>query len=231
MARQPRIDVAGVAQHLIQRGVDRSACFAADEDRRFYLSALQKVAIKHNCQIHAYVLMTNHVHLLVTGGQPGCSSTMMQALGRRYVQYFNNRYSRTGTLWEGRFKSSLVDSESYLLTCYRYIELNPVRAHMVPRAEDYPWSSARANAFGKPDPIVSPHAVFLELGKDPGSRLSSYQALLCNSLSESEVLNIRAHINQGKVLGTKRFQKRIEELVGQSVGLKPRGRPKNEGEN
>lgn len=164
--------------------------------------------------------------MLVTGGRLGCISAMMQALGRRYVRYFNDRHQRTGTLWEGRFKSSLVDSESYLLRCYRYIELNPVRAHMVARAEDYAWSSASANAFGKPDRVVSPHPVYSNLGKDRSSRLRSYRALLSEPVVANENANIRAHINQGKVLGSARFQQQIEELVGRSVGLKPKGRPK-----
>lgn len=215
-----------MAQHIIQRGVNRSVCFAADEDRRFYLAALQKVANQNDCRVHAYVLMSNHVHMLVTGAQLGCISAMMQGLGRRYVQYFNHRYDRTGTLWEGRFKSSLVDSERYLLHCYRYIELNPVRAHMAPRAEDYLWSSANANALGKPDPIVSPHPVFMNLSKDRRSRSTKYRALLGEPMSYKEVSNIRAHLNQGKVLGSTRFQRQIEELVGRSVGLKPKGRPK-----
>lgn len=226
MARQPRIDVAGMPQHLIQRGVDSAVCFAADEDRLFYLYTLQKIAKENDCQVHAYVLMTNHVHMLVTGGQLGCISTMMQGLGRRYVQYFNNRYDRSGTLWEGRFKSSLVDSENYLLSCYRYIESNPVRAYMVARAEDYSWSSANANAFGRPDPVVKPHPVFLALGKDRSSRLSSYRALLCEPVTENEISNIRAHLNQEKALGSTRFQQQIEELLCRSVGLKPKGRPK-----
>lgn len=170
--------------------------------------------------------MTNHVHMLVTGEQLGCISKMMQALGRCYVQYFNNRYHRTGTLWEGRFRSSLVDSESYLLRCYRYIELNPVRARMVHRAEDYSWSSANANACGKPDPVVSPHSVFLNLGKDRQSRSRNYRALLCEPVTAKEIGDIRAHVNQGKVLGSTRFQRQIEELVDRSVGLKPKGRPK-----
>ena len=225
MARQPRIDLVGMAQHLIQRGVDRTVCFATDDYRRFYLTMLQKMAEENDCQVHAYVLMTNHVHMLVTGGQLGCISTMMQGLGRRYVQYFNNQYRRTGTLWEGRFKSNLVDAENYLLCCYRYIELNPVRAHMVTRAQDYPWSSVHANAFGKPDPVVSPHAVFLDLGKERSSRLGCYRVLLCEPILENEISNIRAHINQGKALGSTRFQRQIEELVGRSVGLKPKGRP------
>jgi putative transposase len=229
IVRHPRIDVAGIAQHVIQRGVDRSVCFADDEDRRLYLSILRDVASQSDCQIHAYVLMTNHVHMLVTGEQLGSISTMMQGLGRRYVQYFNSRYHRTGTLWEGRFKSSLVDSENYILRCYRYIELNPVRAQMVLRAEDYKWSSANANAFGKPDPVVSPHPAFLNFEKDHSSRLRNYQALLCELVSEHEISKIRAHINQGKVLGSKRFQQEIEELVGRSVGLKLKGRPKKGG--
>ena len=188
IARQPRIDVEGVAQHVIQRGVDRSVCFVDDEDRRTYLTALKKVTDENECQVHAYVLMTNHVHLLVTGGQLGCTSRMMQALGRRYVQYFNRRYHRTGTLWEGRFRSSLVDSDTYLLRCYRYIELNPVRAQMVPRAEDYSWSSANVNAFGIPDPVVSPHCVFLNLGKDRRSRSRKYRALLYEPVTENRNL-------------------------------------------
>ncbi len=163
--------------------------------------------------------------MLVTGGQPGCISSMMQGLGRRYVQYFNSRYHRTGTLWEGRFKSSLVDSENYILRCYRYIEQNPVRALMVLCAEDYRWSSVNANAFGKPDPVVSPHLVYLDLGKDRSSRQRNYQTLLCDSITEHEISKIRAHINQGKVLGSTSFQQEIKELVGRSVGLKPKGRP------
>lgn len=131
MARLPRFDVPGVAQHVVQRGNDRLPCFAADLDYVRYLQDLRDVARENRCAIHAYVLMTNHVHLLVTPTTAGAVGRMMQALGRRYVSYFNGQYHRTGTLWEGRYKSCLVDSEDYVLRCYRYIELNPLRARMV----------------------------------------------------------------------------------------------------
>ena len=146
MARQPRIDLKGVPQHLIQRGNNRLACFFDDNDRYRYLEWLAVAAAKYGGAVHAYVLMTNHVHLLATGHEKGALGRMMQSLGRRYVRYVNSRYRRSGTLWEGRYKSSLVDSDQYLLTCYRYIELNPVRAFLVTTPGDYRWSSFNCNA-------------------------------------------------------------------------------------
>jgi len=128
MPRPPRLELPGVPLHVIQRGNNRAACFFGEVDRRFYLQCLAKSAARTDCAIHAYVLMTNHVHLLVTPGAPGSAAAMLQDIGRRYVRVINTIHGRTGTLWEGRFKSSLVDTERYLLTCHRYIELNPVRA-------------------------------------------------------------------------------------------------------
>ena len=151
---------------------------------------------------------------------------MMQCLGRRYVQYFNKRYQRTGTLWEGRFKSSLVDSDGYLLRCYVYIELNPVRANLVTNAEAYLWSSVGANAYGKPSPLVVPHPNYTHLGKNKRQRLRAYQTLLHQEISEKQLSSIRAHINQGKVLGTPDFQRQIENLLSRRVGLSRVGRPK-----
>lgn len=170
--------------------------------------------------------MTNHVHLLVTGDKNGSISSMMQDLGRRYVQRFNKKYHRTGTLWEGRFRSSLVDSEHYVLRCYRYIELNPVRAKMVFSACEYLWSSVQANGYLHPDPIVEPHATYQRLGGDEKARALSYRALLNEEIDEQETHSIRAHLNQGKVLGSPRFQQQIAELTGRSVDLKPIGRPR-----
>lgn len=146
MARRPRLYIPGVAHHVIQRGNNREACFYEEADYTKYLSHLKEVAEQFSVAIHAFVLMTNHVHLLVTPNDERALGKMMQALGRRYVQYFNLKYFRTGTLWEGRYKSTLVESERYLLTVYRYIELNPVRAYMVSHASEYPWSSYRFNA-------------------------------------------------------------------------------------
>ena len=151
MARLPRLDVPGVPQHVIQRGVNRSACFKGNGDHEFYLADLRESCLGHGCDLHAYVLMTNHVHLLVSSHVKGALSAMMQCLGRRYVGEFNRRHGRTGTLWEGRFKSSLIDSERYLLSCYRYIEMNPVRAGMATRAWNYRWSSVHANGLGRHD--------------------------------------------------------------------------------
>ncbi|MDY6994076.1 MAG: transposase [Pseudomonadota bacterium] len=131
MARKPRINLPGIPQHVIQRGHNREPCFYAEEDYSTYLEFLQLTSERTGCQIHAYVLMTNHVHLLVTPTRDYGIPAMMQALGKRYVQYINSSYRRSGTLWEGRYKASLIDSQSYLLTCMRYIELNPVRANMV----------------------------------------------------------------------------------------------------
>lgn len=154
MPRPPRPDLAGVPQHVIQRGNDRQACFFHEDDRLTYLTLLREAALRHGCDVHAYVLMTNHVHLLVTPVEKGAVSRMMQTLGRNYVTHVNARYRRTGTLWEGRYKSCLVDSEDYVLACYRYIELNPVRAGMVETPSEYQWSSHRCNASDEPNPLV-----------------------------------------------------------------------------
>jgi putative transposase len=149
MARKPRIALAGYAQHVVQRGNNRQATFFAEADYRYYLDCLAEASAKYDCALHAYVLMTNHVHLLVTPNQTDGIARMMQSVGRRYVQYVNYCNKRSGTLWEGRYKASLVQSERYLLVCSRYIELNPVRAGMVTRPEAYRWSSYRANALGE----------------------------------------------------------------------------------
>ena len=183
MARLPRFDLPGIAQHVIQRGNDRQPCFAAEEDYLHYLQELDEAAMRFGCAIHAYVLMTNHVHLLVTPVETGAVSRMMQALGRRYVACFNARYRRTGMLWEGRFKAGLVDSEDYVLTCYRYIELNPVRAGMVATAGQYRWSSHAHNAHGACDPRITPHPSYLDLGEGELGR-AAYRALFDETIEE-----------------------------------------------
>jgi putative transposase len=228
MARLPRLDLPQVPQHIVQRGNDRQPCFVADEDYLSYRSDLADAAALCGCAIHAYVLMTNHVHLLVTGAERGAVSHMMQRLGRRYVACFNARYGRTGTLWEGRFKTSLIDSQRYLLTCYRYIELNPVRAAMVVSPAEYPWSSYRHNAQGEPDPLVTPHTQYLQLGPDPATRQATYRGLFADALGEDELANIRAHVQQQKALGTSRFQAEVEALLARKVMVRPRGRPRLE---
>jgi putative transposase len=157
MARRARLSVPGIPWHIIQRGNNRSACFFSDADYTIYLRHLAELATKFECAIHSYVLMTNHVHLLLTPQNEDSAALLMKNLGQRYVQYINRTYRRSGTLWEGRFRSCLVQSESYLLACYRYIELNPVRENMVRHPREYRWSSYRSNAEGKTDALIAPH--------------------------------------------------------------------------
>jgi putative transposase len=225
MARQPRIDLPGIAQHIIQRGNNRTACFFSDDDHRHYLEWLSLAAEKYGGSVHAYVLMTNHVHLLATGAEVGALGRMMQSLGRRYVRYVNSSYRRSGTLWEGRYKSGLIDSDRYLLTCYRYIELNPVRAGIVKLPGEYRWSSFNLNANGIKDDVITPHATYLSLGKSDAARLSAYRRLFRNVIDNDDIQTIRDHVNQGKVLGSEAFKNRIEAILNRRVRLARPGRP------
>lgn len=226
MPRQPRPDIPGIAQHIVQRGNDRLPCFFTEVDYRRYLINLREVALKHDCAVHAYVLMTNHVHLLVTPKAAGNVSRMMQSLGRRYVSYINTTYHRTGTLWEGRYKACLVDSERYVLTCHRYIELNPVRAAMAATPEAYRWSSYHHNALGSDDAMLTPHPEYLALGINIERRKNAYRALFQDAISDERLAEIRAYLQQQRVLGTPRFQTHIEAMLGRRVTLQPRGRPR-----
>lgn len=228
MARLPRLDLPGIPQHIVQRGNDRQPCFADNADFLRYRQELGEAAFKHGCALHAYVLMTNHVHLLVTPAEPGAASRMMQAIGRRYVASFNARYRRTGTLWEGRFKSALVDSERYVLACYRYIEHNPVRAAMVTAPGDYRWSSHDHNAHGVHDPRITPHPAYLALAHDHVARQAAYRRLF-EAVPPPEVAEgLRLHTQQQKPWGTEKFRQQIETLANRSVEVRPRGRPRSE---
>lgn len=226
MARLPRLDLPGVVQHIIQRGNDRQACFADDADYLHYRQELGEAALKHGCALHAYVLMTNHVHLLLTPGEAGAASRMMQAIGRRYVGGFNARYGRTGTLWEGRFKAALVDNERYLLTCYRYIELNPVRAGMVVHPGEYRWSSHHCNANGVDEARITPHPCYLALGVHPTDRREAYCSLFNEALSSEDTDALRAHTQQQRAWGSDRFRAQVEALTQRAATLRPRGRPR-----
>lgn len=224
MARLPRFDLAGIPQHIVQRGNDRQPCFAACVDYLQYLKELRESSVRHGCAIHAYVLMTNHVHLLATPVEVGAVSRMMQAIGRRYVGGFNARYRRTGTLWEGRFKAALVDSERYVLACYRYIELNPVRAGMAACPAEYRWSSHPFNALATSDPVVTLHRDYLRLGDDTSSRLAAYRTLFQqHDATDDDAL--RRHTQQQKVWGSDRFRLEIEALTQRAAHVRPRGRP------
>lgn len=201
MARLPRLYLPDVPQHIIQRGINRQACFISDKDFAAYAYWLDQSARRYQVAVHAWVFMTNHVHLLATPQTEQGVSRMMQATGRHYVRYFNHTYGRTGTLWEGRFKSCLVDAEDYLLACHRYIELNPVRAGMVAVPEDYSWSSYKANGFGKRMRLWTPHRVYLDLGATIRERATAYRELFAGHIDERLVRQIRKATNRGMVLG------------------------------
>lgn len=170
--------------------------------------------------------MTNHVHLLMTPPEPQAVSQLMISLGRRYVQYVNRTYRRTGTLWDSRYKSSLVQADTYLLLCQRYIELNPVRAAMVDDPAHYRWSSYRANGLGQPDPLLTSHPLYVELGRDEADRLATYRALFRTELDADAISDIRLALNQGQPLGGSRFVDSIERATGQRREVRPRGRPR-----
>jgi putative transposase len=223
MARLPRLIIPGQPQHVIVRGNNRSEIFCADADYRFYLEKLLLACDKHVCEIHAYVLMTNHVHLLITPQDEQGLGKTLQMLGRYYVQYYNYSYRRTGTLWEGRYKATLIDSEAYLLTCMRYIELNPVRAGMVAHPSDYPWSSYRCNALGQPDELVKPHPEYLRLGKTDEARQAAYRQLFKHRLAESSLAEIREATNKAWVLGSDRFKQRIQKQLERRVQPSAKG--------
>ena len=223
MARLPRFVIPGQPQHVIQRGNNRSVIFVGDEDYQYYLARLKEACKKHQCDIHAYVLMTNHVHLLITPHTENGISKVMQTLGRYYVQYFNDQYRRTGTLWEGRYKATLLDSEQYLLVCSRYIELNPVRANMVKQPEEYPWSSYHANALGKEDSLLVRHEVYQAFGKDVEERCSHYRALFKYHINEKQLDEIRQATNKAWVLGNDKFRSQIERLTKRQATPKPKG--------
>lgn len=227
MARLPRLCPPGFSQHVIQRGNNRSICFASEQDFAAYANWLKEYSQKFHVSIHAWVFMTNHVHLLVTPTINNGLSEMMQALGRRYVQYFNYQHDRSGTLWEGRFRSNVVQSESYLLQCYRYIELNPVRAGMVDDPSEYHWSSYRCNAFGIKSELCTPHEEYLKLGRRKEvKRLAAYRTLFKAHIGGELLEQIRGSVNKGLVLGNDRFKNEVAMLSGQRTRPAKMGRPK-----
>jgi len=222
MPRLPRFVLVGHPQHVIVRGNNREPIFYADEDYQFYLEKLLKACNKHNCDIHAYVLMTNHVHLLITPHKKDGISKVIQMLGRYYVQYFNHTYQRTGALWEGRYKATLIDSEQYALSCYRYIELNPVRADMVEHPAEYPWSSYRCNALNEKNELVVGHELYKRLGKLVKERCEAYRALFNVEVQQKTIEEIREATNKSWVLGSEYFKEKIADKINRPMN--PRGR-------
>jgi len=194
--------------------VNRVACFRADADYLVYLSHLRSLSAKRGCTVHAYCLMTNHVHLLLTPSTEESCTELMRDLGRRYVPYFNRRHERTGTLWEGRFRSCLAESARYVLACYRYIELNPVRADMVNHPSDYSWSSHAVNSGERPDAFISPHPEFVALAADTNRRHASYRDLFENEIEEPLLAAIRDATNSGYPLASDTFKNTVLAPLG-----------------
>ena len=213
----------GVAVHVIQRGNNRAACFLNDQDRAFYLFHLARFLPRAACHLHAYCLMTNHVHLLLTSDRVDGCAVLMKSIGQLYSQYFNKTHERCGSLWAGRFKSCLVQSEAYVLACYRYIELNPVRAGLMLRADEYAWSSYRFNAKGVAAGFVTPHAEYLRLGRTAGERQAAYRDLF-GLVQPDELEEIRSATNSGYVLGSASFRARMAQAIGRRVDKGSPGR-------
>lgn len=229
MARLPRYVIPNQPQHIIQRGNNRQVIFVADADYQFFRDALVDAATKHGLAIHAYVWMTNHIHLLATPQSEDSIAKVFQSVGRKYVQYFNITYKRSGTLWEGRYRATVVDSEQYLLKIMRYIELNPVRANMTGHPADYPWSSYARNAGGKSGlnyDWLAPHDEYLRLGLSDAERFATYQALFKLTLADDDLKQIRESTHKGWALGSQSFIDKIELLGKRPAASKGIGRPK-----
>ena len=211
-------------QHVIQRGTNRSVIFVADADYRFFRACLREACNEHGCQVHAYVLMTNHVHLLMTPMSASGIADAIQSVGRRYARRFNDTYQRTGHLWGGRYKATLVDTEQYLWACHQYIELNPVRAGLTADPGAYRWSSHRANALGDTDTLVTPHERYHALGPDARVRRGAYRAFFSEVVSDSTLRTIRDATNKGWPLGSKRFREEVAALLARRTQPAFRGR-------
>lgn len=225
MPRAPRLELPEVPLHVVQRGNNRAACFFNEIDRRFYLKCLATAALERGCAIHAYVLMTNHVHLLVTPSEAGAVGAMMQDVGRRYVRVINGLHGRSGSLWEGRFKSSLIDSENYLLICHRYIELNPVRAGMVRHPSEHAWSSFGHYGTGQSNALITEHPDYRRLGTSAEERHAAFRSLYAEPLQQQVIDQIRSAINTESALGSEKFLRYAENKLGRPVRVPKPGRP------
>ena len=226
MPRKPRFFLPDIPIHAIVRGNDRQVIFAEDADKAAYLEIAKEAAACQQVLIHAYVLMDNHVHWLISSLVAENLSKFMQYVGRKYVPYFNHKYGKSGTLWEGRFKASLVDTEEYLMRCYQYIELNPVRAGMVTYPEAYTWSSYRANALAEINAVVTPHSVYKRLGRTRQLQALAYREGFKEVLDELFIHDIRDAVQTGTPLGNQRFKAQVEGLLGVKVGHAKQGRPR-----
>lgn len=210
MARSTRVFLPETPVHLVQRGNNRGTCFEYLGDARRYLEFLDEARQLHKIDIHAYVLMNNHIHLLASPRRdPEGISQMMKVLGQRYAQYFNKHHHRTGGLFEGRYHACLIGEEEYLFACYRYIEMNPVRAGLTDEPGEYRWSSYHANALGVEDPLIAPHAAYLAVGQDPSARQRQYRQLFESPLTPAMLEDIRHQTRRGHAFASEDFRTRL----------------------
>lgn len=225
MARLPRLTVPGYPHHVIQRGNNRQPIFTSQADYEFFLDLLDENARKFGVAIHAYVLMGNHFHLLVTPQTDTALPQMMQAIGRRYVRYFNDAQQRSGTLWEGRYKATLIQADRYLLACMAYIDLNPVRAGLVGQARDYPWSS-HAHYIGlRMDKLVTPHPLYWALGNTPFAREAAYAGLVQAGVSAAQLEDLTQSTLHGWALGEAGFVDELQKRTSRRLSKTSAGRP------
>jgi putative transposase len=228
MPRRARIIAAGNPMQLFMRRIYRAAGFLDDGDLQFFLDHMDAVAAEESVAVHAYVLITNHLHLLMTAARDDGVSAVMKRVGQRYVQHVNRTSRRTGGLFEGRFRSSLIEADTYLLACQRYIELNPVRASMVSVPGDYRWSSHRANALGRRDSVVTPHPLYQDLADSDQARFAAYRRLFEDMLSAELLQRFRECTNGGFVLGSPKFERQIAAMLGRRTWKGAPGRPLKE---
>ena len=228
MPRRPRIIVPKVPLHIIQRGNNRQNCFLEEEDYNRYVEWLTEYSQDSDCSIHAFVLMSNHIHLLLTPKTEEGPGLLMKRVGQRYVQYLNRKYLRTGTLWEGRFRSCIIEKKQYLFQCQRYIELNPVRARIVKHPSEYPWSSYRVNGDGERSKLITPHPMYRSLARKKPERLQTYRELFGSELDEEVLTDIRKATNGNFAIGNERFIKRVTDALGRRIVPGSPGRPRKE---
>jgi len=226
MARLPRYTIKNQPQHIIQRGLGGQDILVDGEDYEFYWESLRSSAETNRLKIHAYVLMPDHVHLLASPGKEQSVPKTLQSLGRKYVQYFNAKYGSSGTLWEGRYRATVLDSKAYLLTCSRYIELNPVRAGMVKHPRDYDWSSYGYNAMGFEDPLITEHRLYSQLATSQQQSYQAYRTLFKKRIGNEELVTIRDATNKGWALGDRKFACKIEKKGGRRAIQLAKGRPR-----
>jgi putative transposase len=225
MARKPRLVVAGMPHHVVQRGNNKDRIFFSSADYKFFLDVLLEAKTRYPCRIYSYCLMINHFHLLISPEKNENISLLMKLLGAKYVRYINKAYGRTGTLWEGRFKCSLVQEELYFLSCLRYIEMNPLRAGMVNSPEMYRWSSFRFRGFGEKSPFLDLDPWYNSLAEQAQERQFAYRKFFQDSASEKASESIRGMIRKGSVVGNREFEQEIETITGRKVHVRPPGRP------